>query len=113
MRNGNGGKLNADWVERMMGYPDGWTDIEKDAVDSRDKYPAAWLNGSWDTIPRIVAEQRNRRKRMAGTGNAVVPQTARYLWGLVKAAYENNAVMKDDGINKEKLIVLGVQGGNE
>jgi hypothetical protein len=32
---------------------------------------------------------------------------------LVKAAYENNAVMKDDGINKEKLIVLGVQGGNE
>lgn len=30
MVSGNGGKLNPDWVETMMGFPIGWTQLEKD-----------------------------------------------------------------------------------
>jgi hypothetical protein len=85
MRSGNGGQLNADWVERLMGYPDGWTDIEKDDVDTGNRYPAAWLDGSWDTIPRIIAGQKNRGRRLKCLGNAIVPQIAAYLFTLIKA----------------------------
>jgi hypothetical protein len=28
MRAGNGGKLNPEWVEWLMGFPTGWTDLE-------------------------------------------------------------------------------------
>jgi len=28
MRAGNGGKLNPRWVEWLMGFPLGWTDLE-------------------------------------------------------------------------------------
>lgn len=30
MAAGNGGQLNPDWVEAMMGFPPGWTELEPD-----------------------------------------------------------------------------------
>jgi hypothetical protein len=81
---GNAGRLNADWVERLMGYPDSWTDAEKETADPENRYPAAWLDGSWDTIPRLAVGQKNRARRIKGLGNAIVPQIAAYLWGLVR-----------------------------
>jgi hypothetical protein len=84
---GNGGQLNADWTERLMGYPDGWTDIERENIDTENRYPAAWSDGSWDTIPRTVVKQKNRKKRIQGLGNAVVPQAAALVWARVKAAF--------------------------
>jgi DNA (cytosine-5)-methyltransferase 1 len=84
MRNGNGGQLNADWTERLMGYPDGWTDIDADNTDTANRYPAAWLDGSWDTIPRVVCKQKNRKARLKCLGNSILPQCAEYLWGLIK-----------------------------
>jgi hypothetical protein len=82
------GQLNADWTERLMGYPDGWTDVDKADIDRAEKYPQAWLDGSWDTIPRTVVKQECRRQRIKGLGNAVVPQVTAYLWGLIKKALE-------------------------
>lgn len=37
----SGGKLNPDWVTRMMGYPDGWLDIgtETGSVESVARPP--------------------------------------------------------------------------
>jgi hypothetical protein len=83
---GNGGQLNADWVERLMGYPEGWTDIDAGNIDTADPYPAAWADGSWDTIPRVVTKQKNRKARLKGLGNAIVPQCAAYLWGMIARA---------------------------
>jgi site-specific DNA-cytosine methylase len=85
---GNGGQLNADWTERLMGFPDGYTDIDRDDIDTANRYPAAWLDDSWDTIPRVVEKQANRRARIKALGNAVVPQITAYLWRLVKGAME-------------------------
>lgn len=84
---GNGGKLNADWVDRLMGYPDQWTDIDAGEVAAVPPYPEAWLDGSWDTIPRIVAEQKQRRVRLKCLGNAVVPQISALLWRLITGVF--------------------------
>jgi DNA (cytosine-5)-methyltransferase 1 len=77
------GQLSPDWVERLMGYPDGWTDIEMDDVNMENSYPAAWLDGSWDTIPHVAVGVKNRVNRLKCLGNAVVPQIPELLWRLV------------------------------
>jgi len=88
----NGGQLNADWVEALMGYPQGWTDLEKEALILAD-FPAAWLDGSWERgIPRVTAGQKNRIKRLKGLGNAVVPQIPMIIFLLIARAYERRFI---------------------
>jgi len=78
------GQLNADWVEVLMGYPQGWTDLEKDTLIIMD-LPAAWLDGTWEYgIPRIITGQKNRVKRLKGLGNSVVPLIPMIIWLLIK-----------------------------
>jgi len=37
MRAGNGGKLNPTWVEWLMGFPTGWTDLKDSETPSSPK----------------------------------------------------------------------------
>jgi hypothetical protein len=80
-----GGKLNPEWVEALMGFPNGWTDIDgKPASAAAADYPARWLSGTWeDDVPRVVPDVKNRLARLRCLGNAIVPQIAAYLWGLL------------------------------
>jgi hypothetical protein len=83
---GNCGQLNPDWVEALMGYPRGWTDIEAEAAAGAD-YPARWLDGTWeDGIPRVAPEVKNRVNRLKCLGNAVVPRIPALLWRLIAEA---------------------------
>lgn len=78
------GQLNPDWVERLMGYPLFWTDIDKDSL-MQNEFPIAWLDGTWEEgIPRVVFGIKNRVNRLKGLGNSVVPQIPMFLWLLVK-----------------------------
>jgi hypothetical protein len=68
------GQLSANWTEALMGYPPGWTDIEKEcAIENR--FPGAWHDGTWESgIPRIIKKQQYRRHRIEALGNSIVPQ---------------------------------------
>lgn len=67
-----GGQLNPDWVEWLMGLPIGWTDRNRDAAKPEP------LNGWWpdepDHIPRVASGILNRVDRLKCLGNMVVPQ---------------------------------------
>jgi hypothetical protein len=89
---GNGGQLNPGWVEALMGYPQGWTDIDAETSMEAD-YPARWLDGTWEEgIPRVVYKAKNRTNRLKGLGNAVVPQIPAVLWALVERALRQERI---------------------
>lgn len=73
-----GGRLNPDWVEWLMGWPVGWTDIELD-----NGAPFPWLGLSDDpadaaepSIRRITTRQQHRAHRIETLGNGQVPLCA-------------------------------------
>jgi hypothetical protein len=78
------GQLSADWVEALMGYPQGWTDIDKEA-GRENNYPEKWLDGTWeDGIPRVALKQAHRVSRLKCLGNSVVPQIPWLICLMIK-----------------------------
>lgn len=50
MEPNNAGQLNSDWVECLMGFPEGWTDIDYENVKAWHGWPAPLGNGDdWMT----------------------------------------------------------------
>jgi DNA (cytosine-5)-methyltransferase 1 len=73
-------KLNPDWVEVLMGFPVGWTDLDKTDIDLTNKFPQAWLDGSWEEgIPRTTTRRDGRAARLKQLGNALVPQVVEFI----------------------------------
>jgi hypothetical protein len=71
--------INPVWAEALMGYPRGWTNLAYDDLDQKtsgpDYYFGAWADGSWEAgIERSAVKGPGHVKRLAGLGNAVVPQ---------------------------------------
>ncbi len=81
------GALNPDWVEWLMFWPVGWTDL--DCPDSR----LVWLDPSTDPadfedgamIPRITTRRDQRVPRIKECGNGQFPLTAAiaFHWGRI------------------------------
>ena len=67
------GALNPDWVEWLMGFPVGWTEIEGPSMRGADPLPLH----TEPAIPRVTTRKNDRRLRLCRLGNAVVPQVAR------------------------------------
>lgn len=72
MSQGNGGQLNPDWVDWLMGFPVGWTDIDKDV--KIPSHPEGWWPEEPEGVPRVARNIPNRAARLKADGNAVVPQ---------------------------------------
>ena len=88
------GSLNPDWVEWLMGYDRGWTDLDCDNTQPHDgfiKEP--------EDIPRVAKGKKNRAKRLKGLGNAVLPQIPMQIALAIKKTREvelcKNAKKKD------------------
>lgn len=64
------GQLNPDWVEWLMGWPVGWTDITRDECDWRD------LSNEPEDIGIATTRRDNRAKRIRAIGNGQVPLCA-------------------------------------
>ena len=75
------GKLNPDWVEWLMGWPIGWTSLEK-------IYDLVWLDiGVEPTeIPRVSERCEKHRQRLQAIGNGQVSITAATAWRLLHGA---------------------------
>jgi len=77
-------QLNPDWEELLMGYPKGWTDIDKENNEieciKEKPFNRDWENGT----PRITTKKENRRKRIKALGNSIVPQVAYEIMKRIK-----------------------------
>jgi hypothetical protein len=68
-----GGSLNPGWVEWLMGFPNGWTNIEIEIpVQQADPADLEWWSVEPE-IPRVAKGIPNRVARLRALGNAVVP----------------------------------------
>ena len=74
----NGGALNADWVEWLMGVPQGWSIAEPcadyDMWLRRQRAASHWLEEQG--LPRTIVGQENRVSRLKMLGNGIVPSAA-------------------------------------
>lgn len=77
MGSGNGGLLNADWIEMFMGFLVGWTDPKQDDVEPWQGWPSLMGEEQHDyEPPRLRQSVPFRRQRLKALGNAVVPVQA-------------------------------------
>ena len=88
------GQLNPDWVEWLMFWPVGWTDIETPNVR------LVWLDPSIDPadcgeIPRVTNRRDNRPARVKALGNGQFPLSAAvaFHWGFaLLQSFERSAI---------------------
>jgi len=75
------GMLSPDWVEYLMGWPIGHTDIERDTVEF-----IPWSDGDpADTghTPRTGNGIKHRAARLKAIGNGQVPQAMVLAWQIL------------------------------
>lgn len=96
-RAGNGGQLNPDWEEWLMGWPVGWT--SKDPLSAemylmwRGNADAGWWEGDpadyeWlpcGIVPRVATDIKNRVARVKAIGNGQVPQAVVLAWRILSS----------------------------
>lgn len=74
-----GGLLNPDWVEWLMGWPIGWSDLNP-------LTELKWFDPSIDPhpdIPRTTDKTENRVNRLKAIGNGQVPTCAAKAWTIL------------------------------
>jgi len=72
-----GGQLNPDWVEQLMNFPEGWTDLDVDEPKPWVGWPALLGQEQYPyEHPRTTTGGKDRAKRLKALGNAVVPAQA-------------------------------------
>lgn len=83
MQSGNGGKLNPDWVEWLMGWGIGWTDPE---VENEYIFflPMGLDPADRSAMDRLTSKKENRVSRLKALGNGQVPLCAAtaFEWGM-------------------------------
>lgn len=82
------GKLNPDWIEPLMGFVQGWTDVDME-VSGKLIPVSSWSDSGWEEgIPRLTETRKNRVSRVKALGNSVVPQCASAAFKVVRSRYE-------------------------
>jgi DNA (cytosine-5)-methyltransferase 1 len=92
-----GGPLSPDWVELLMGWPQGWTSLEVEPrlppdygdsfmfLEGDYPYSFAWVDDSWEEgVSRTTAPKSPKRiNRLKAIGNGQVPQCLVLAWLLL------------------------------
>lgn len=75
-----GGQLNPDWVELLMGWPKGWTDVDSVCGGAI----VGWGDGWERDTPRITRRTAHRAARLKCIGNGQVPAAAVEAWRILR-----------------------------
>ena len=88
-RAGNGGQLNPDWTEWLMGWPIKWCSLEPMRKEDFEEWEEKAIKGQlWTVdpadlspedpayIPRVTDEKTHRKERLMALGNGQVPSAA-------------------------------------
>jgi site-specific DNA-cytosine methylase len=78
------GLLNPDWVEWLMGFPQGWTRPGGPSLHGAAPLPFS----PEPDIPRVTTEKANRVARLRCLGNAVVPHVAFVIGSAIRASLD-------------------------
>jgi DNA (cytosine-5)-methyltransferase 1 len=90
------GQLNPAWVEQLMNFPEGWTDLEVDEPSKWVGWPALLGQEQYPyEYPRTTTGCKDRAKRLKALGNAVVPAQA---YPFFKAIAEIEKTIKGEVI---------------
>ncbi len=94
-----GGQLNPDWVEQLMNFPEGWTDVDCDEPKPWQGWPALLGQEQYPyEFPRTTTGCKNRAKRLKALGNAVVPAQA---YPFFKAIAEIERITKEEVLTSQ------------
>ena len=74
-----GGSLNPDWVELLMLWPKGWTDLNPLVSADMRGFGEGWEDGT----PRVAVGVKHRAPRLKAIGNGQVPLCATTAWRLL------------------------------
>lgn len=87
-----GGALNPDWVEVLMGWPQGWTSLDPMPPGRLAAWLAAhepgavspWQDHHWaNEMPRTATGVPKRMARLTAIGNGQVPACAALAWRML------------------------------
>lgn len=87
IREGESGSLSPDWVEWLMGWPIGWTNLAPMPSDAFDEWLFSSHLRTWwhrePSIPRTAPAVPNRVARLKAIGNGQVPLAAWLAWTIL------------------------------
>lgn len=81
-----GGHLNSDWVEWLMGYGQGYTDLNDNTKQTLESHQGFYEEPE---INRVTHNQEDKVNRLKSLGNSIVPQIAYNLGLAIIEDYDN------------------------
>ena len=81
-----GGQLNPEFVNFLMGIPQGWLSLEPMDPAHWERWVAGdvWADGEWPGVPRVATGVNDRVNQLKMGGNGVVPEcVAMFLRGVM------------------------------
>ena len=84
-----GGQLNPNFVEWLMGIPQGWVSLEPLPPEHWERWLTEehWADGEWPGVPRVATGVKDRVNQLKMLGNGIVPDCpAAFLQGVAQSA---------------------------
>ncbi len=71
----NTGQLNPEFVEFLMGVPQGWVSLEPLPPEHWQRWLTEdhWAAGEWEGVPRVATGVKDRVNQLKMLGNGIVP----------------------------------------